>query len=119
MIINYVVVLLNKKYPLNTYCRTSLNALDFTHPCSDLILPVVSRCDVRATRIGVKYNGGNCDQSFTIQPLDKFDCSDFAGSPLSTTEPAYLYVTERNDLSVVYFDVTVEAGSSYDLTNWG
>ena len=93
--------------------------MNFTDPCSDRILPIVSRCDVGATRIGVKYNGGACDQSFTIQPFNQFDCTDFAGSPLSTTKPAYLHVTERNATSVVYFSGTVEAGSSYNLTNEG
>ena len=111
--------LLNETYPLNTYWRNALNDMNFTYPCSNLILPVVGWYDARETCIEVKYNRGNFDQSFTIQLSDNFDYSDFAGSPLSTIEPEYLYVTERNDMSRVQFTGTVETGSSYDATNGG
>ena len=67
----------------------------------------------------MKYNGGPCDQSFTIQPFDKFDCSDFASGPPSPTDSAFLFITERDDSSTVYFAGAVDVGSYLNMTNGG
>jgi len=62
----------------------------------------------------MRFNGGDCSQSFNIQEADKFDCIDFApGMP--TSGQAWIWVHKRGDESEKYFEGWVGVGEEFPL----
>ena len=62
----------------------------------------------------MRFNGGDCSQSFNIQEADKFDCSDFVpGVPISGQ--AWIWVHKRGDESEKYFEGWVGVGEEFPL----
>lgn len=62
------------------------------------------------------FNGGDCSQSFNTQEADKFSCQDFEGGP-DTAEgsEAWVVVTAKTDINIVYYRGPVTVGAIYRL----
>mmetsp|Transcript_14906 Transcript_14906/g.43022 ORF Transcript_14906/g.43022 Transcript_14906/m.43022 type:complete len:1243 (+) Transcript_14906:414-4142(+) len=80
----------------------------------DVIIPIATRCDKRASVMTWRFNGGDCEQSFNIQEADKFTCTDFSGGA-PTEGSAWLTVTSVKDESDVYFDGEVRVGDLFTM----
>ena len=86
----------------------------------DAILPLVTQCEQRPTKLIMRYNGGDCTQSFNIQPSTLFQCEDFNGGP-PTEEGAlsYIVATDIKGQGIIYHDGFVAVGSEYELVDGG
>ena len=65
---------------VSTDCSTQAATIGGSGEC-DAIIPIITRCDQRATFMEMLFNGGYCVQSFNIQEADIFDCTDQNGGP--------------------------------------
>ena len=81
----------------------------------DALAPPVTICLQRPYAATMLFNGGGCEQSDNTQNL-KFTCEDFEGGP-STSEPAYIIVTDIKGLGITYFEGPVEVGELFDLND--
>ena len=80
----------------------------------DVIIPIATRCDKRASVMTWRFNGGDFEQSFNIQEADKFTCTDFSGGA-PTEGSAWLVVTSVKDETDVYFDGEVSVGDLFTM----
>jgi len=75
-------------------------------------------CDGRPWVITFLYNGGDCSQSYNLQPRQKFDCSDAgsAGPPTIAGTNSYITAVPRGEgTDTVFFAGTVPVGEKYTL----
>lgn len=80
-------------------------------------LPTVEVCEGRPLMMGMRYNGGNCAQSFNSQP-DKFSCEDFQGGPPTESgAESFILVTDAKGKDVVYHNDYVAVDTIYYLTD--
>mmetsp|Transcript_13324 Transcript_13324/g.28270 ORF Transcript_13324/g.28270 Transcript_13324/m.28270 type:complete len:386 (-) Transcript_13324:2053-3210(-) len=98
-------------------CTTEAATGGDTGQCAD-ILAIGTRCDERATRMTMKYNGGDCTQSFNIQEIDQFGCVDTGAGP-PTTGSVWIVVAALKDPATVYFEGSVEVGGTFDMFDGG
>jgi hypothetical protein len=97
---------------VNTECSTQAATVNDSGEC-DALVPIITRCDQRATFMEMLFNGGGCDQSFNIQGADKFDCTDANGGPaLEGTYFVHAYPTGGGD---TYFSGPVAVGDVFPL----
>ena len=82
--------------------------------------PPVEQCQGRPFEMVFLYNGGDCEQSYNIQPIgDKFFCTDFdGGPPTEKGAQSYIVVTDR-DGETVYHDDWVAVGELFTLSDGG
>jgi hypothetical protein len=87
--------------------------------CDD-IPPLIDICLARPTEMEFKYNGGDCSQSFNIQPISLFQCFDFQGGPPTQAgEESYIVVSDIKGLGIDYFSGFVPVGETFDLNTGG
>ena len=100
---------------VTTTCLSSKDGID----CNDII-PLVTICQARPTSMVMKFNGGDCSQSFNIQNADLFQCSDFNGAP-PTDEGAQSYIvfTDIKGQGIIYYEGFAAVGSDILLENGG
>jgi len=96
-------------------CSTDGNRTEDGTGSCDVILPIATRCDNRASAMTWRFNGGTCEQSFNIQEADKFVCTDFAEGGAPTSGSAFLTVASVKDPSDVYFDGEVDVGDLFTM----
>jgi hypothetical protein len=103
----------------------SLDVLSlFTQNCEAWV------CAVQCSQMSFRFNGGDCYQSFNIQPFKLFQCFDFnAGPPSEEGIIAYIEASELGGEEVYYsgfvqvdeiFTLFAEAGmaSMMNITIW-
>ena len=99
---------------VRTDCSTQAATIGGSGEC-DAIIPIISRCDQRATFMEMLFNGGDCGQSFNIQGADKFDCTDQNGGP-GLTGQYYIHVVPRKKPDEdVYFSGPVNVGDVFPM----
>ena len=99
---------------VRTDCSTQAATIGGSGVC-DAIIPIITRCDKRATFMEMLFNGGDCSQSFNIQEAGKFDCTDQNGGPGQTGQ-YYIHVVPRKDPeSDVYFSGPVNVGDVFPM----
>ena len=104
----------NCEVDIFTECSTQADTINSDGDCNG-ILPIITRCDERATFMEMLFNGGNCDQSFNIQGSDKFDCTDAGGGP-AEQGMYWIHVAPAKDLAgTTYFSGPVEAGNVFPM----
>merc|ERR1712238_258000 len=76
-------------------------------------------CNGRPWVITFLYNGGDCSQSYNLQPRQKFDCTDAGstGPPTNAGDESYITAVPRGDSinAIVFFAGTVPVGEKYTL----
>jgi hypothetical protein len=109
--------------PANETCSVSINVQ--CNPDGDLegcdnILPLVTQCNQRPNELTMRYNGGDCSQSFNIQPASLFVCEDFQGGP-PTEEGAlsYILAVDVKGQNIVYFEGFKAVGEEYTIRDGG
>ena len=99
---------------VRTECSTQAATIGGSGEC-DAIIPIITRCDSRATFMEMLFNGGDCSQSFNIQEADKFDCEDRNGGPALSGQ-YYIHVAPRKDPSGdVYFSGLANVGDVFPM----
>ena len=99
---------------VSTDCSTQAATIGGSGEC-DAIIPIITRCDQRATFMEMLFNGGNCDQSFNIQEADIFDCEDRNGGP-GLTGQYYIHVAPRKSPNEdVYFSGLGNVGDVFPM----
>jgi hypothetical protein len=64
----------------------------------------------------LKYNGGSCSQSNTVQPTDKYSCDDYGGGP-NNAQTVYIKANEKADgTGASYFTGTVNLDGTFTVT---
>jgi hypothetical protein len=67
-----------------------------------------------------RYSGGDCSQSFNIQPRSLFECFDFNGGPPTANDfTSYIIATALKDEELVYFEGLVNTTDIYTLYDGG
>ena len=99
-----------------TDCSTQAATVGGSGDC-DAIIPIITRCDQRATFMEMLFNGGDCSQSFNIQEADKFDCTDSAtNGPPGQSGQYWIHVVPRKDpTGDVYFSGPVNVGDVFPM----
>jgi hypothetical protein len=86
----------------------------------DAILPLVTQCQQRPTKMVFRYNGGTCEQSFNIQPDTLFICNDFNGGPPNAEgASSYISITDVKGAGIVYYDGFATVGDELVLEDNG
>jgi hypothetical protein len=86
----------------------------------DAILPLVTQCQQRPTKMVFRYNGGTCEQSFNIQPDTLFICNDFNGGPPAAEGAiSYISITDVKGAGIVYYDGFAAVGDELVLEDNG
>lgn len=97
-----------------TTCTTVASTVGGTGDCN-AIIPIITRCDERATFMEMVFNGGDCSQSFNIQEEAIFDCTDRLGGP-ARQGTYYIHATPRNNPQAdVYFSGLVTVGEVFPM----
>lgn len=102
---------------LNLYCQPPEGASS-----CNTIPPLVTQCLQRPTEITMLLYGGNCSQSFNIQPTTLFRCSDFGtnnGPPKTQGSKVFVVATDIKGQGIAYFSGYVNIGDTYTLSNKG
>ena len=87
----------------------------------DAITPIATRCEDKPTELVMRYNGGNCSQSFNIQGVaGLFACEDYQGGP-PTNEgvQTYMVATDIRGLGINFFSGFVSVGQDISFRNNG
>ena len=89
---------------------------DFGGVDCDSIPALTQICEDRPSEMTFRYNGGDCSQSFNIQPRSLFTCEDFAGG--NPTKPGALTFIQAFQLGGgdIYFEGLVPVGENFNLT---
>ena len=87
--------------------------------CDD-IPPLVTQCLQRPNKMVFRYNGGDCSQSFNIQPITLFQCIDFNGGPPDTEgATSYIVITDTKGQNIIYYDGFASVGEELTLEDGG
>eukprot|EP00339_Tiarina_fusa_P025569 CAMPEP_0117077738 /NCGR_PEP_ID=MMETSP0472-20121206/54796_1 /TAXON_ID=693140 ORGANISM="Tiarina fusus, Strain LIS" /NCGR_SAMPLE_ID=MMETSP0472 /ASSEMBLY_ACC=CAM_ASM_000603 /LENGTH=1142 /DNA_ID=CAMNT_0004804163 /DNA_START=45 /DNA_END=3473 /DNA_ORIENTATION=- len=80
-------------------------------------IPIFTQiCEDRPFEMSFRYNGGDCSQSFNIQPRSLFTCQDFnGGPPTEQNATTYIQAFELNG-GEMYFEGFVNVGNLFTLT---
>lgn len=80
----------------------------------------MTRCDDRPFKMVFRYNGGNCNQSFNIQPDTLFQCEDFQGGPPTVEgEQSYIIVRDIKGLGIMYHSAFVPVAGEFTVADNG
>ena len=67
-----------------------------------------------------RYNGGDCTQSFNIQPTALFQCFDFnGGPPVAEGATSYIVVKDTKGKNIIYFEGFATVGDEITLEDGG
>jgi hypothetical protein len=103
-------------------CVLQLNiacTLDNGASCEDY-QPVLEACSGPPSLIGMRYNGGGCDQSNNGQDDSTFRCEDFGNGPPTTKgTPSYIVVTDALENGNVLYQNWVEVNKFFNVSYSG
>jgi hypothetical protein len=96
---------------LNIACK-----LDNGESCEDY-QPVLEACSGPPSQIGMRYNGGGCDQSNNGQDDSTTRCEDFGNGPPTTKgTPSYIVVTDALENGNVLYQNWVEVNNFFNVS---
>jgi hypothetical protein len=86
----------------------------FGETCDDI--PIFTQiCTERPFEMKFRYNGGDCSQSFNIQPSSLFACFDYNGGPPKTQNVTSYIIASVLGGGEIYFEGFVNTGNIYTL----
>ena len=92
-------------------CLPPFNGADCNH-----IPKLLTQCLAPASKMVMRYNGGNCQGSFNIQPDTVFKCQDNQGGPpVQTGTLSYIVATSSGGTPEEYFAGFVAVGDDFTL----
>lgn len=84
-------------------------------PCGN-VAPTLIPCDGPPLVLGMRFNGGGCDQSQNEQG-DKFYCEDFQGGPPTDSgSQSYIVASDANNQGTTFFEGWVGVGGYFNVT---
>ena len=103
--------------PTPDTCVVTVNTTcNYGNATCDNIPPPITQCLQRPNELYFKYNGGDCSQSFNLQPATLFQCFDYNGAPPTAEgELSYLIATDIKGLGIIYFEGYVGVGDVFLL----
>lgn len=87
--------------------------------CDSIPVPT-TLCEDTPFAMIFKYNGGDCEQSFNLQPSSLFSCQDFnGGPPTEEGEQSFVTVTDTKGMGITYFSDFVGVGGDFFVEDDG